>query len=278
LRAILQVIILLSLNEIDALTDFGLTATQAKAYLCLNFIGPSNASNLAKYSKIPRQDIYRVLNELFEIGIIEKVVKMPNEFKAIPTDKCIALLVKRRNRKTKEFRKTAIENLSLKKYAMKQNTETNSSTIIVQKEESVLLKAEELLSSASKSVFVLSPPQKLYPWIFEHSLFFEKALKKSVQINIITFLENGNTKVPEIFEKFLCYDFFEMRFIPKIPAVSFGLYDNKKIIFEMEVNNGYLESQALVSDNPCLIELALACFKSEWSQARRCDLTIMGHI
>jgi sugar-specific transcriptional regulator TrmB len=277
LRAILQVIILLSLNEIDALTDFGLTATQAKAYLCLNFMGPSNASNLAKYSKIPRQDIYRVLNELFEIGIIEKIVKMPNEFKAIPTDKCIALLVKRRNRKTKELRKTAIENFSLKKYAMKQSTETISSTIIVQKQEPVLLKAEELLSSVSKSVFVLSPPQKLYPWIFEHSLFFEKALKKSVQINIIT-VENGNKKVPEIFEKFLGYDFFEMRFIPKIPAVSFGLYDNKKIIFEMEVNNGYLESQVLISDNSCLIELALACFKSEWSQARRYDFTIMGHI
>jgi sugar-specific transcriptional regulator TrmB len=268
------VIYLLSLNKIQVLTDFGLTTTQAKAYLCLNIMGQSSAGNLAKYSKISRQDIYRVLDELFEIGLIEKVVKMPFEFKAIPIDKCVALLVKQRNRKTVELRKTAIENLSLNEYLTKQGLENRSSKVLVLNQESVLFKVEELFSSTYESIFVFSPPQKLYPWIFDHAMLLRKALKRRVQIKLLT--SDNNSKLPPFFK--VSHSNLELKFVEKIPRVSFGLYDNKNVVFEFEADNGYLESQVLFSDNPCLIQLALECFTCHWSQARTYCLSLMAHI
>ncbi len=265
---------MLSLNEIQALTDFGLTTTQAKAYLCLTINGQSSASHLVKYSKISRQDIYRVLNGLFELGLVEKVIKNPIEYKAIPIDKCIALLVKQRNRKTMELRRIAVENLSLKEYLTKQGTENRSTTAIVQKQESALLKIEELFSSTSANVFVLSPPQKLYPWIFEHSMLFKKALKRRVQIKLLT--SESNCKLPDFFNDRISN--FEFKFIDNTPSVSFGIFDNQNIVLEFEANNGYLESQVLVSDNPCLVQLALECFNYNWSQAKTYCLSVMTRV
>ena len=60
----------------------------------------------------------------------------------------------------------------------KEEADNFSSNVIVQKEDPVLLRAGEFLSSVEKSLVVLSPPQKLYPWIFDHSVFFEKDLRE----------------------------------------------------------------------------------------------------
>jgi hypothetical protein len=78
---------------------------------------------------------------------------------------------------------------------------------------------------------------------------------------------NVEKAVPEVLKEFYEKGQLEFRFLERLPSVSFGIYDRKKIIFELEINNGYLESQALVSDNPCLVALASDCFKFEWSQA-----------
>jgi len=254
-----------NLQELDALTDFGLTVTQAKVYLCLNTLGSSKAGKLAEHAQVPRQDIYRVLNELFEIGLVEKQVQMPTIFNAIPIHKCINLLVKQRDNKTKELQKNAIRNLRYKK-KIENNKVNPNSTVIIQKKDPVLLRAEQLLTSVSKCVDVLSPPNRLYPWIFDHSILFENALKRHVQIKVLT-SNNVEKSIPKVLKEFCETSLLDIRFLDKIPSVSFGIYDQKKIIFELEVNNGYLESQALVSDNPCLIKLASDCFKFEWSQA-----------
>jgi sugar-specific transcriptional regulator TrmB len=257
---------LLNLQELDALTEFGLTVTQAKVYLCLNSIGPSSAGNLAKNAKVSRQDIYRVLNDLFEFGLIEKEIQMPKKFIAIPITKCINLLVRQRNIKTRIMQKKAIDSLCCKRVVEKKEADNFSSTVIVQKEDPVLLRAGEFLSSVEKSLVVLSPPQKLYPWIFEHSVFFEKAFKRSVQVKILT---EKSGSLPEVFQKYSKTGLFEMRLLKSKTTVSFGIYDRKNLILELQGDNGYLASQALVSNNPCIVDLAYNCFKSEWPHAKK---------
>jgi sugar-specific transcriptional regulator TrmB len=257
---------LFNLQELDALTEFGLTVTQAKVYLCLNSIGPSSASNLAKHAKVSRQDIYRVLNELFEFGLIEKEIQMPKRFRAISITKCINLLVRQRNNETRMMQKKAVVNLCSKREVETEETDNFFSTVIVQREDPVLLRARDFLSSVEKNLIVLSPPQKLYPWIFEHSVFFEKAFKRSVQVKILT---EKSGSLPEVFQKYLKTGLFEMRLLRGKPTVSFGVYDRKNLILELQVDNGYLASQALVSNNPCIVDLAYNCFKAEWLNGKK---------
>lgn len=262
-----------SLRKIQVLTDFGLTVTQAKAYLCLISLKQSNASHLAKYSEVPRQDIYRILSELFDLGLVEKVVKVPNEFRAISANKCVALLVKRQKRRINELKNQAIENLCINDLVTLEE-QISYSTIIVQKREATLMHIEELLSSVEKTIFFLSPPQKLYPLFFEQSRFFERAIKRNVKVKLLT-LKN-NQKKPKIFEEKFDFPYFEIRFSDELPNVSFSLYDKSRIIIELDVNSGYLNSQILVSNNPALAQLGLETFKFNWSKSRQSDFRVIN--
>jgi sugar-specific transcriptional regulator TrmB len=247
---------------------FGLTATQAKAYLCLNAMGTSEAKSVVQASKIPRQDIYRILDELFEKGLVEKVFAKPVEFKAISPGECLKLLVQRRTNETENLKNEALKVFDACHFAVKER-KIGSRTVLVPPREPVLLKASELLASMKKSLAVLSPPHKLFPWIFAHQELFEQAIRRNVMLRFITMKTEGGA-----LPKFLGLSgrglWLETRFVSKRPSVSFGVYDDRKVILELSADDGYLESQVFVSDNQCLVEMALSYFETVWMQAENC--------
>jgi hypothetical protein len=57
------------------------------------------------------------------------------------------------------MQKKAIESLCCKRVVEKEEADNFSSTVIVQKEDPVLLRAGEFLSSVEKSLVVISPPR-----------------------------------------------------------------------------------------------------------------------
>ena len=154
-------------KEVQTLMKFGLTATQAKAYIYLNAMGTSEAKSIVQTSKIPRQDIYRILDELFEKGLVEKVFAKPVKFKAISPGECLKLLVQRRTNETENLKNEASKVFDACHTAVKKR-KTESRTVLVPPREPVLSKAAELIVSLKKSLFVLAPPHKLFPWIFAH--------------------------------------------------------------------------------------------------------------
>ena len=47
----------------------------------------------------------------------------------------------------------------------------------------------------------------------------------------------------------------------------FRLYDRKRLILEFCLVEGYLQSQAVVSENPSFVELASTYFESTWNNS-----------
>jgi sugar-specific transcriptional regulator TrmB len=92
-------------DELETLTELGLTSLQAKVYLALAHLGESRASTLSRFSQVTRPDIYRILNELTDLGMVEKTMTKPLSLKATPLQQGIALLLERRNAKTLELKK-----------------------------------------------------------------------------------------------------------------------------------------------------------------------------
>ena len=84
-------------DDFTLLSDLGLSRIQAKIYLALLKLGiDSKAVSIFKYSGVARQDVYRVLCELQQIGIVEKIISKPVRFRAIEPKKAVALLLKKR--------------------------------------------------------------------------------------------------------------------------------------------------------------------------------------
>ena len=60
-------------NHYEKLVKFGLSPNQAKTYLTLVRLGECTAKRIWENSEIPREEVYRKLNELQEFGIGIKI-------------------------------------------------------------------------------------------------------------------------------------------------------------------------------------------------------------
>ena len=80
-------------EDIEALVCLGLSTLQARVYLALTNLGRANTKSLAKNSNVARQDIYRITAELQELGIIEKIIAIPNEYRVTSLQDGIKILL-----------------------------------------------------------------------------------------------------------------------------------------------------------------------------------------
>ncbi len=88
------------------LNKLGLTDHEARLYLVLNQIGPSTILNLSRQSGINRTKVYRIIESMQKVGIIEEIIDQHKKLiKAVSTD-TLELLIKEKEAKVKYLRDT----------------------------------------------------------------------------------------------------------------------------------------------------------------------------
>jgi len=90
-------------EEIEDLVNFGLTVLQAKTYIALLRLGNAHASQISPLIGTVRPETYRVLRELSLKGIVERSPGTPSEFRALPPNRAIPLLLAHFRNKFKEL-------------------------------------------------------------------------------------------------------------------------------------------------------------------------------
>lgn len=90
---------------------FGLNKTKSRIYIALNVLGAATASEIASLSKIRREEVYRILPELEETGIVTSKLDAPRRFMATDPVTSVELLVKTKT----EAMKRELDALKLKK-------------------------------------------------------------------------------------------------------------------------------------------------------------------
>ncbi len=68
----------------ERLKAANLTLYQARAYLALGRLRVAKVTPLARASRVPRNKLYRVLDDLALYGLAEQVNKEPLEYRALP--------------------------------------------------------------------------------------------------------------------------------------------------------------------------------------------------
>ncbi len=72
-------------GKVQTLTELGLTGRQARVFLNLLKCESSTARALSMSSDLARQDTYKVLDELQELGLVEREISVPTKFTACGT-------------------------------------------------------------------------------------------------------------------------------------------------------------------------------------------------
>jgi sugar-specific transcriptional regulator TrmB len=259
-------------EETRVLKRLGLTITQARTYLALCRTGASTPKTISTESQIARQDIYRILAELQEIGLIEKAITTKTMFKALPLQDALLMLLERRVKETSELQAEARELLSHfeenhSKAALKQE---EAQFVLVSEKEWTLKKRKEVIETAQTSIDVVTPWKRYLPARLAYTEENKKAVERGVKIRFITerpddAISLGHAK--EITQVFGENPSVEVRYsrTPIITAVA--MWDNKEVLVFTAPKAALGKSPALCSSNPSLVHLVQNYFEMMWSAA-----------
>jgi len=97
---------------LKALVNLGLSQTDAEVYVFLAKTGPQKARNIADALKMYEQQLNRSLESLQDKGIVSATPEQPSQFRAIPFDKALDLLVKAHLKEARDIEQDKEEILS----------------------------------------------------------------------------------------------------------------------------------------------------------------------
>jgi sugar-specific transcriptional regulator TrmB len=251
------------LNEdVQDLTFLGLSVRQAKCYLALAHAGRSSIKTISKTSQIARQDIYRVVSDLEELGLVEKILTAPVEYEAIGIDNCVAVLLQR----------TTKENLTLQKCAKKLVTKLmkyDAKTWQGKERRIVFIPSAEFIPELRKATEALQKSWDSFFSAEDFKLFtsmgkvFKKAVERNVKFRHIIYEPEESATLLRIDRSLTKTSCWEIRYVRTPNPLSMAILDEDEVI--LSVDPGRLEKTAwLRTTSPCIIEMAQTYFNLLW--------------
>jgi len=166
-------------EDVQILTDIGFTQTQAKLYLTLLKLGQANGNSIAKNSEIPRQVVYRTLDELQKLGLVQKEIGRPNKFTATPIKHGLNIIMTQRRKQYNEIRQKAKGFLQqMQNYNRIKDKDQNYKFSVLEGRERILQIFKEYHKNAQKAIDALSTLPRLLQIIHYCNREFITALKK----------------------------------------------------------------------------------------------------
>ena len=209
-----------SFEKIRTLTDLGLTSAQSKIYLTLLKLGHTSIGKIALDSRVARPDTYRVVSELQELGIVEKIVASPTEVKPLPIEDAINILMLRKTKENLEVSKRANKLVEIVKKETKERNPTENSQFALIQGDAIDFEMQRSMFESKKTVCIIGSSRKILQGIISHHQTFLNALKRKVTIQIVTEEPHGFNppKKVKVLQKF---SNFEWRHL--IDPQPFGL-------------------------------------------------------
>jgi len=244
--------------------DVGLTLVQAKTYLSLVSSNGLTIKDISKVSGISRTDLYRIMTELKELSLIEKIISNPSKYKAAPINQAMTHLMKKKEKKTREIIKKAIKLTYKLENKTKKEIQNEPNKFILIPSKRTPINIEEAIDRANNTIDLVV---SLLRFNRGFDVFFEKlerSWKKKVKWRII--LEIPPDKTYSYSNVNICQRqaTCEVRFLLSPISTATGIYDQKEVFIIENPKAGLSDSPALWTDNRSLISLAKDYFEFLW--------------
>ena len=257
-------------GDAQKITQFGLTQNQAKIYLAVLKLGTTQIEPIAKISSVRREDIYRILPRLYELGIIERVVGTPTRVKAIPIEKAVRILARSRqealSRESSELMYQVEDFLEYFNPAKDASPEENDGEqfSIIEGKFAVEGKIAGILERAKKEIVVLSGTGT-FTLLSELPGILESVPDRGLSIRIVT--EQSELLTLSVILKGLKSRDLDFRLGgPGGTGSNFLIADRREAMI-ITSEDGSASCSSLWTSNPSLISLLSGNFESAWAGA-----------
>ena len=224
---------------------------------------------ISKTSNVARPEIYRNLSKLQALGLVEKIIKRPVEYRAIPLDQGLSLLLKTETGHYKEVRAETrlLINIIKKEKPETEKKEIETPQFVFIPEGLSTIRANAAIEKAQLSIDVVASWRRFSSGIvdtFAESM--EKAWAKKVKTRFILEKPLKSKTAKQVIQFFKEKPFCQIRFIPSCPKTKFEIYDKKELFIVLS-KTGLSASPAFWSNNPSLVGLAEDHFEILWLTA-----------
>lgn len=256
------------LNEegVDALTSLGLTLVQSKIFLALSKTNYATISKISDLSKVPRQDIYRVVSELQKMSLVEKILTKPVRFQAVTMEEAWKILLERK--KNEYDRLKHIQKEFLREF----NKETQISVpedehqfSIIKGKEALFKVIKESMSKSKKSVDVVTTQKRFLQSVNYLDSLYTQKLCEGVTCRVVT--EKSVDEKAFIYSVKDIYNspHLELRYTLNPPKAIAVLFDQKLALVALNVNEALLKSPIICTTNEAFLTMFQAYFEKTWN-------------
>jgi sugar-specific transcriptional regulator TrmB len=255
-------------EAVQALVELGLTILQAKVYFAVSVSGTLTARTAAKTAKVASQDVYRVLGELQEKGLVEKVIAKPNRYQPVPLEDGISMLLQRRKEQTEELKKTAFEIFRELESMTNPSDSSEGDFVLIPKKGPLLARIRKTFESAQTSIDLMN---NFMEGITGHEVNFElemKAVHRNVKIRDLLCKSPEDFHVPESFLTLLKKaPTFQARFASSDSSVKLLMKDGKEMLISTIPETTTIAQPYLWSNNPILLDIVQQWYDMKWKAA-----------
>lgn len=247
-----------------ALYRLGLSKNEVKVYIYLARTGEHKASEISEALSLHRTETYRILRDLEKKGLISSVFEKPLKFIATPFEKALDILIETKKMKINllEKRKKGLVDLWLSLPKPETENERKEVFQILEGEEQINLKADEVLNNAEKEVFVFASEHDIAS--FYHSGLLdnlEKVSKKNINVQLLT---NYSPKSCFFIEKIkLKKAKYSLSNAEELS--TFLLTDDSQLLLLIRKNNGKKRVAALWTNYDAFVKALKALFLELWN-------------
>ena len=253
---------------VQTLTQLGLTISQAKVYLALLELKKATAKTISTRSKVARQEAYRVLAELHEKGLVEKIISMPTEFKPIPIEDCMSILIERKKNEISETQKEATRLLQkLKEKNSKNTLQEDETRFSLSSEQAAVRRKKGTLNAVQRSFDVVTSWRNPHADLFIHMEEIGEALQRGVEIRVIIDKPDEEKLLSDTIKPLKKYPNFKISYLPNAPKALISMYDKKEAWVCTCTHPVLEECPTLWTNNSCLLSILQDYFDILWLTA-----------
>ena len=261
--------LMLQNRDVEALVALGISVLQSKVYLALAQIDETNTAMLSKKTKIARPEIHRVINELQNRGLVEKILDKPIRFKAVPIHEAVPNLLRQLHNERIAAHNRAMQLVAKYNTAgvKKKFLDNEPMFYLIPKRTALSRRIKKAIENARKTIDILITRKNCVHAMFDLSSSLSAALERKVKMRWIVNELLDSTAKPSLLEAMSKSSYFNLRCHPHKPTQTFGIYDRKMIIVASNPELGYAQSPALYTNAAPLVELAQNHFNILWNRA-----------
>ena len=221
----------------ETLSKFGLLKNEIRVYMYLARAGEKKAGEIAESISLHRTETYRILRDLEKKGIVFSIFEKPLKFTAVQMDKAIDLLVDAEKIKIRllEQEKTSLVNLWLSMPQPKVETAKKELFQMLEGDQQVLMKANELLEKTKEKFQVFASGDYLSELYYND--FFDKLKSQAYKVEITMVTDNSQKSA---------YFMGQMKWLSKTHKIDnnenlpcFMISDNKEVVIAFHEKDGY---------------------------------------